>query len=114
MPNQRNIYARSTRSKFKNKKVTLECGTKFDSRKEARRYKEIKLLERAGVVKDLQLQVPFQIEVNGMSICKYVADFAYNEEGAQVVEDTKGFLTPEYKLKKKLMRACHGIEILET
>jgi len=90
-------------------------GIKFDSRKEARRYRELTLLAAAGELRDLKLQVPFDIVVNGKKVCSYRADFTYTDKAGQfVVEDAKGFKTPEYRLKKKLLDACLGIEIREV
>lgn len=93
---------------------TVVDGKKFASKKEARRYKELKLLTRAGEIAGLRCQVTFTLVVNDVHICKYIADFVYFENGKKIVEDTKGFLTKEYKLKRKLMKAVHGIEIRET
>jgi hypothetical protein len=93
---------------------TVVDGKKFPSKKEARRYGELKLLVRAGKISGLRCQVAFNLVVNEIHVCKYVADFVYFEDEKRIVEDTKGFLTKEYKLKKKLMKACHGIEIRET
>lgn len=90
-------------------------GIKFDSKKEAQRYKELKLLERAGEIHDLQLQVPYTLipkSEHGRAV-KYIADFVYFENGKRVVEDTKGFRTKEYKLKKRMMAEI-GIDIRET
>ena len=87
---------------------------RFDSKREAKRYQELRLLERAGVIKDLKLQVRFPLKVQSELICTYVADFVYQENGQQVVEDSKGHRTREYVIKKKLMRAIHEVEILET
>ena len=91
-------------------------GIKFDSKWESERYLYIKSLERAGRVRNLELQVRFALEVNGQKICTYIADFRYEKENANgdwetIIEDAKGVETPEFKLKKKLMKACLGIEI---
>jgi hypothetical protein len=94
----------------------------FDSKKEAERYGQLKLMERGGVVKDIRTQVRYRLAINGIKICDYIADFVYFDKfsrpGAdpwkQIVEDTKGVRTPVYRLKKKLMLALHGIEIRET
>lgn len=106
--------------KYKNKKVTCN-GIKFDSKKEASRYSELLLLERAGAITNLELQVPFELipsqKINGKVVeraCKYVADFCYTENGQKVVEDTKGFKTAEYIIKRKLMLYIHGIRIKEV
>lgn len=89
-------------------------GIVFHSKKEAARYQDLKLLERAGAIKDLRLQVPYLFELNDVRICRYFADFVYKENGREVVEDAKGKATKEYAIKKKLMRAFFAIEILET
>lgn len=101
-------------SKYNSTKVTLD-GIKFDSKKEARRYKELKLLERAGEIKDLKLQPRYTLQESfkheGATIRKivYVADFQYEEKDGQlVVEDTKGYRTETYKLKKKLFLKRYG------
>lgn len=99
--------------KYRNRKTVVD-GVTFDSQKEARRYSELKLLERAGSITSLELQPRFPIVVNGVKVCKYVADFGYVDQiGSPVIEDVKGVKTPMYNLKKKLMRAVHGIEIVE-
>lgn len=89
-------------------------GIRFHSQKEAGRYLELKLLQQVGRITDLELQVKYSLDMNGVHICNYIADFRYTECGSVVVEDTKGFYTPIYRLKKKLMRAIHQIEIFET
>jgi hypothetical protein len=108
------------RFKFGNK-PTYVGSRRFPSKKEARRYRELKLLDgRPDGILDLQLQVPFDLVVNGQKICRYLADFVYTDvrpglaKPRRVVEDCKGVRTPVYKLKAKLMKAIHGIEILET
>ena len=106
-------------SKYNNKKTIID-GITFDSKKEAKRYGELKLLERGKVISNLSLQVPFQLippmKINGKhhrSIC-YVADFAYWEGDKFIVEDTKGYQTDIYRIKKRLMKQVHDIEIKET
>lgn len=86
----------------------------FASKRESDRYGVLALLEMAGAIRDLRTQVRYRLEVNGIHICVYVADFVYTENHQTVVEDTKGFRTPEYKLKRALMLAVHGIAIKET
>lgn len=98
------------RSKFGNRRTARG----FASRREERRYDELALLEMAGKIRDLAKQVTFRLEVNGVLVCRYIADFVYTEDGKNVVEDCKGFRTPEYKLKAKLFRAIHGYEIRES
>jgi hypothetical protein len=110
-----NPKLRGSRPKYGNKKVIVQ-GIKFDSKWESERYLYIKSLERAGTVKDLELQVRYNLIVNDQKICAYIADFRYKREDKdgvwhEIVEDAKGVETPEFKLKKKLMKACLGIEI---
>jgi len=102
-------------NKYKAKRTTVD-GITFASQGEARRYQELKLLERAGAISYLERQQRYPLAVNGQAICDYVADFVYFDPVRQkwIVEDFKGVRTPEYRLKAKLMRACHGITILET
>jgi hypothetical protein len=87
-------------------------GISFASKKEARRYGELRLMERAGMIDNLALQPRFPLLVNGELVCTYVADFAYNTKTARVVEDAKGVQTPEFKLKRKLMKAALGIDVV--
>lgn len=96
-------------SKYKSKKVVID-GITFDSKKEANRYKELKILKSAGVIECLELQKIFELQPsfkkNGKTYRKitYKADFYYfdNEKGKYIVEDVKGFKTEVYKLKKKM------------
>jgi hypothetical protein len=110
---RRNILRPFARNKFRAQKTVVD-GLKFDSKREAKRWCELKLMERAGTIADLERQIRYVFEVNGVRVCAYIADFRYRLNGSVVVEDCKGFRTPEYKLKRKLMMACHGIDILET
>jgi hypothetical protein len=95
-------------------------GIKFDSKWEAERYGQLHAMEKAGAIKDLQRQVRYNIQVNDQKICQYVADFVYQDMGLdgespkEIVEDAKGVETPEFKIKKKLMKAVFGIEIKIT
>lgn len=107
-------------NKYKNKRVTRN-GIAFDSRKEAKRFAELQLLEKSGAIADLQRQVKFELipsqRIDGKVVerpCSYVADFVYKEEGKTVVEDTKGFRTTDYIIKRKLMLKVHGIRIKEV
>lgn len=124
------------RSKYGSRKQTVS-GTTFDSRKEARRFQELRLLEQAGKISDLRLQVKFQLippqrepsfEVykNGPNKgrrkpgklvekeCSYIADFVYVQDGETVVEDAKGYRTDVYIIKRKLMLERYGIQIKEV
>lgn len=110
-------------SKYNSKKTVVD-GQKFDSKKEARRYQELLLLEKAGEIKNLSRQVKFvlipsQRDENGKVVereCSYKADFTYEEEGGikTVVEDVKGYRTKEYIIKRKLMLYQFGIRIREV
>lgn len=117
--------------KYGAKKVNID-GIVFDSKKEATRYCELKLMERAGQIKNLELQKPFELipsqrEPSTMSktgkeklgrvierSCCYIADFVYTENGKTIVEDTKGYRTKDYVIKRKLMLYVYGIRIKEV
>lgn len=124
-------------SKYNARKATVD-GITFDSRKEAARYAELKLMERAGLIRDLERQVKFVLipaqyepdridyskspkgrKVKGRLIereCAYIADFRYFsiEDGKTIVEDSKGLKTKDYVIKRKLMLHVYGIRIKET
>lgn len=85
-----------------------------DSRKEYRRLVALQGEERAGRIHLLRTQRRFKLKVNGVLVAVYVADFTYFRGRHLVVEDVKGKLTDLYRVKKRLMKACHGIDILET
>jgi len=108
------------RQKYKNTKYHG-----YASKKEYYRSNELKLLQRAGEISNLKEQVPYELipaqfeVVNGKKKCiersvKYIADFQYiDKDGNLVVEDTKGYRTEVYKIKRKLMLYVHGIKIRE-
>ena len=100
-------------SKYKNEKATVD-GIIFDSKREAKRYLELRWLAQAGEISQLRFQVPFSIDFDGHHICKYIADFVYQENGKEIVEDAKGVRTALYKLKAKLVLAFYGIKIKEV
>lgn len=109
----------AAKRKYLNKKTTVD-GITFDSKKEAKRYAELRLLERAGQIDTLTLQprftlFPSQRRDDGKAErpCVYVADFMYRESGKFVVEDTKGMKTKDYIIKRKAMLAIHGISVRE-
>ena len=96
-------------------------GEVFDSKKELGRYLELSLLQRAGKIQDLQRQVRFELipaqKEDGKLVeraTSYVADFVYMMDGKKIVEDTKGFRTKDYILKRKMMLFFHGIRIHEV
>lgn len=100
------------RNKFGAKKTVVD-GIRFDSKREAEYYAELKLREKAGEVYEVEMQRPFAIVINGQLVCTYKSDFHFYDAIAKRrrVVDTKGFATPEFKLKKKLMKAVLGLEI---
>ena len=106
-------------SKYRSKKITVG-GITFDSKREAARYQELYFMQRAGIIEDLQHQVKFELLPSQRIDSKvverpvtYVADFVYKQDGKTVVEDTKGFRTKDYILKRKMMLFFHGIRIKE-
>lgn len=117
-------------NKYRNTKTIVD-GIEFDSRKEAARYKELKLLEAAGEISNLEMQVKFvliptQREPDFVGVrggikkgkviekeCSYLADFVYIRDGEVIVEDTKGIRTKDYIIKRKLMLYLLGIRIQE-
>ena len=92
--------------KYNNAKVCL-FGITFDSKKEAERYLELKTLEKACIIEDLKLQVPFELleKQKGERGVKYIVDFTYTEKGQKVAEDVKGFKTKDYIIKRKLFKS---------
>lgn len=95
-------------SKYKNKKTIVD-NIKFDSKAEANRYIELKLLEKSGKISDLELQPKFTLQEKytnnkgeKVRAITYKADFCYLEGNKIVVEDVKGVETKEFKIKKKL------------
>jgi hypothetical protein len=114
------------RSKYGAVKTTVD-GYVFDSKREAARYAELRLRERAGEIQSLERQVPYPIRVTNLgtgevhTVGTYVADFRYwpttkTPPFAYVVEDVKSepTKTPVYRLKKKLVEALYGIQITEV
>ena len=104
-------------NKYRNKPTVCD-GIRFDSAKEARRYGELKLLEKAGKISGLQLQPEFRLSSCGEYIGSYVGDFRYvrTADGHFVVEDVKSPATKTalYRWKKKHLKAQTGIEITEV
>lgn len=114
---------RAPRAKYHNQKVEHD-GLKFDSKKEAQRYKVLKLMEGEGLIEQLKCQVAFVLaegvkfinEPRKKPALRYFADFVYTQNGVYIVEDVKSKTTrslPEYRIKKHLMMSVHGIEITE-
>ncbi len=107
------------RSKYHAKRVHLD-GYLFDSQAEAKRYAELRLLEKAGHIRNLVVHPTFPIAINGTKVCTVIADFSFvdlSDEksfstfGLTRVIDVKGLDLPISRLKRKLVAACCGIEI---
>lgn len=89
-------------------------GCRFASKAEAARYVILRSLQRGGHITDLVLHPRYPIHVGSVKVCVYEADFRYTrKDGTEVVEDVKGVVTPVFRLKKKLMAAVHGIDVIE-
>ena len=101
-------------NKYNARKVQGIDGQTFDSQAEARRYAQLTTLQEAGFITRLRVHPLYRLKVNGVLVCKYEGDFAYFEGGREVVEDVKGVRTRVYVMKRKLMKAIHGIEIREV
>jgi len=99
------------RMKYRNK-ITIVDNIRFDSIKEANYYGKLKLLLKSGEVLSFERQVRYKLVVNGVLVCTYVSDFdvVWRDSGLKVT-DVKGVLTPMFKIKSKLMKACLGIDI---
>jgi predicted nucleic acid-binding protein len=105
-----------------NNKITELDGIRFHSRKESVRYSQLKLYEKGGLIKDLRLQVPYELipkmVINGKTerAIKYVADFVYIDmlHETEVVEDVKGMITDIFKIKYRLMKQIYNIDIKIT
>lgn len=107
--------AQPKQRKYRNKPTVVD-NIRFDSKREAARWQELKLLERAGKITNLTRQVKFPLDVEGVHIANYWSDFCYDEDGEVVVEDVKSTATKTrvYLIKKNLMRALYRIAIRET
>lgn len=101
------------RSKY-NARPTVEGGIRFDSQAEARRYGELRLLQVAGEIMNLEVHPHYPLVVNSEKVGEFVADFSYREKGKVVVEDVKGVRTPLYRIKAKLMHALYQITVKEV
>ena len=105
-----------------NNKITELDGIKFHSRKESMRYGQLKLYEKGGLISDLRLQVSYELipklVINGKTerAIKYIADFVYFDtvHKVEIVEDVKGMITDIFKIKYRLMKMIHNIDIKIT
>jgi hypothetical protein len=105
-------------TKYHNRK-TVHQGITFDSRKEANRYQELLLMERAGLICNIELQPRYDLVVNAQKLGFYRGDFRYEkiDTGEMVTEDVKGgnaTKTPLYVLKRKLVKALYNVDIVEV
>lgn len=108
-------------NKYRNKKVYVD-NIKFDSKKESEEYLKLKYLQKIGEIKELKLQVPYELipkyKINNKIVrkCVYVADFTYitTKDDKLHIVDTKGFKTDVYRLKKKLFEYKYGVEVEEV
>lgn len=94
-------------SKYKAVKTPCAGGHTHDSKAEAARCDDLRALEEAGHIAELEHQPEFRVEIGGTLMCKYRADFAWWVGDARIVEDVKGITTPVFNLKKKLVEATH-------
>lgn len=102
------------KSKYRNQRVySVEHGM-FDSKMEFKRFGDLTLLLKSGAISNLQRQVRYKLEYEGIFYGVYIADFVYEQGDQTIVEDVKGHKTQAYRTKKKLMKSIHGIDILET
>lgn len=107
------------RNKYGARKVVVD-GVKFDSQREANRWRDLKWLETGGIIRDLERQVTYELapavnlhgETRKKAALRYVADFRYRDSmGAVIVEDAKGFESPVSRIKRHLMKSVHGIDV---
>jgi hypothetical protein len=111
------LHERAKANKFGAIPTTVD-GQRFASKAEADRYGQLKVLQRVGRITELVCQPEFPIEINGIKIAVYIADFQYyDQDGELVIEDVKSPSTkklPTYRLKRKLVEAIYGITIVEV
>lgn len=112
-----------TRHKYHAKPTTVD-GIRFASQREARRYSELKLLQRVGEIRDLELQPEYPLACGGKPVlirsdgypngrkAKYLADFRYVRAGQVIVEDAKGKDLPLSRLKRALVEAEYGVRVV--
>lgn len=106
--------------KYGNQPIVVD-GFRFDSIREATRWQQLRLMERAGKIERLRRQVPFELipsqRVDGKVVeraVKYIADFVYYQNDVMIVEDAKGNITKDYVIKRKLLLWRYGIRIKEV
>ncbi len=99
-------------NKYKAQRTLLD-GVCFDSKAEAAYYACLKLRQKAGEVEDVEMQRSYALTINGVLVCSYRADFVFWDVAMKRrrVIDVKGVVTPVFRIKQKLMTACHGLEV---
>lgn len=109
------LISPTRKGKYNNEKVEFD-GKLFDSKKELKRYKELLLMLKAGLIGYLKTQVTFELNAGGTHSYKYIADFTYTDAktGEKIIEDCKGCRTAVYKKKRRLMKKLFDIIIKET
>lgn len=115
-PERRKRSERGRTRKYRNVPTVVD-GIRFDSRAESRRWLELKLMEKCGMIRELERQVSYDLPVNGEIVCRYRADFVYRLPSGEItVEDIKSpaSITAAYRIKAKLMKAIWGITISEV
>ena len=105
-------FYKKKKSKYKNKITTVD-NIKFHSKLEASHYLQLKVLEKQGLIKELELQPAYEIYVNDLKVCKVILDFEFfdNEKNKHRYVDSKGVYTSESRLKHKLVEAIYGIDV---
>ena len=110
------LNATPQKRKYRNEPV-VQDGERFDSKKEAARYAELQVLERAGAISGLRLKPKYEFVHNGVRIGAFTPDYEYVEDGQLIVEDTKSPSTrreTSYRLRKKMLKAFFGLDVRET
>ncbi len=101
------ITISESKGKYRNKIVTTEDGLRFDSKKEYEEWMRLKALAKTGAIQDLKRQVKYPLVVNGQKVCTYISDFDYMFKGELISADSKGAVTPVFRIKEKLFYAIY-------
>jgi len=100
-------------TKYSNRPLRCRAGHMHQSTLESRRCDELQLMEQGGLIRDLEQQPRYRLDVNGIHVCDYIADWRFFDvdRGCVVVQDAKGILTDVCRMKLKLMAAVHGVDV---
>ena len=101
-------------TKYRAQKTDCVAGHTHDSKLEAGRCNELHAMQDFGALTHLEMQPEFPVRVNGIQVFTYIADFSWFANDCQVIEDCKGFRTPVYRLKKKLVEAYYPGTVINT